>query len=240
MRAELYSRAAAGLLDALRDGGTPFERVFGDRFFDHLARTPDDEAAFNASMAGRGAREAGDVVAAYDFGGLRRLVDVGGGTGVLLSAILRATPALEGVLMDRPAAIEAARARLEADGLAARSECVAGDFFADVPAGADAYLLSRVVHDWPDDDAARILSACRAAMASDARVLLVEAVLPERARDAPEAIRMDLHMLILFGGRERTAAEYRDLLAAAGLELRRIVPTRSPTGLSVVEAGAAA
>jgi len=235
-RAEVYYRATAGLLDALQDGGTPFERVYGERFFDHLGRDADAEAAFNASMAARADREARDVVAAYDFGRLRRLVDVGGGSGVLLSAILRAAPALRGVLLDRPAAIEAARERLEADGLEGRAECVAGDFFAAVPAGADAYLLSRVIHDWDDRDATRILRRCRAAMRDGARLLLVEAVLPERARDAPEAIRMDLHMLVLFGARERTEEEYRRVLSAAGLDLRRVVPTASPTAVGVIEA----
>jgi precorrin-6B methylase 2 len=235
-RAEVYYRAAAGLLDALRDGGTPFERVYGERFFDHLGRDMDAEAAFNASMAARADREARDVVAAYDFGGLRRLVDVGGGSGVLLSAILRAAPALRGVLMDRSAAIEAARERLERNGLAGRAECVAGDFFAAVPAGGDAYLLSRVIHDWDDRDATRILRRCRAAMSDGARLLVVEAVLPERARDAPEAIRMDLHMLVLFGARERTEEEYRRLLSAAGLDLRRVVPTASPAAVGVIEA----
>jgi hypothetical protein len=112
----------------------------------------------------------------------------------------------------------------------------AGDFFTAVPAGADAYLLSRVIHDWDDEDAARILAACRAAMPGGSRLLLVEAVLPERAVDAPEAIRMDLYMLILFGARERTEEEYRRLLAAAGLALRRVTATASPTGLSVLEA----
>jgi O-methyltransferase domain/Dimerisation domain len=235
-RGEVYYRAAAGLLDALQVGGTPFERVYGERFFDHLARDADAEAAFNASMAARADREARDVVAAYDFGRLRRLVDVGGGSGVLLSAILRATPALRGVLMDRPAAIAAARERLASDGLSERAECVAGDFFAAVPPGADGYLLSRVIHDWDDRDAVRILRRCRAAMPGTARLLLVEAVLPERARDAPEAIRMDLHMMVLLGARERTEAEYRRLLAAAGLHLRRVVPTASPAALGVVEA----
>jgi hypothetical protein len=105
-----------------------------------------------------------------------------------------------------------------------------------VPAGADAYLLSRVIHDWDDRDATRILRRCRAAMRDGARLLLVEAVLPERARDAPEAIRMDLHMLVLFGARERTEAEYRRLLTAAGLDLRRVVPTASPAALAVIEA----
>ena len=144
------------------------------------------------------------------------------------------------MLLDRPAAIPGARERLAAAGLSARADCVEGDFFASVPAGADAYLLSRVIHDWGDEDAVRILATCRAAMPAGARLLLVEAVLPERASGAPEAIRMDLHMLVLFGARERTEAEYAALLAAAGLELRRVVATASPAALSVVEAGAPA
>ena len=193
-------------------------------------------AAFQASMAGRAEREAGDVVAVYDFTGLRRLVDVGGGRGVLLSAILRAAPGLSGVLMDRPAAVPEARRRLDADGLGDRAECVAGDFFAAVPPGADAYLLSRVIHDWDDDDAVRILATCRAAMTGSARLLVVEAILPERARERPDAIRMDLHMLILLGARERTEAEFRRLLGDAGLELTRVLPTASPAGLAVIEA----
>jgi O-methyltransferase domain len=230
-RGELYYRAAGGLLDAVRQGGTPFERVYGERFFDHLSRRPADEAAFQASMAARAEREARDVVAAYDFTGLGRLVDVGGGAGVLLAAILDAAPHLEGVLVDRPAAVEQARRRL-----GDRAQCVAGDFFAAVPAGADAYVLSRVIHDWPDAEAVAILRTCRAAMAAGARLLLVEAVLPERAADSPEAIRMDLHMLVLFGARERTEREYAELLSAAGLALARVIPTASPSGISVLEA----
>lgn len=187
-------------------------------------------------MAGRAEREARDVVAAYDFTRLRRLVDVGGGSGVLLAAIMRAAPSLHGVLTDRPEAIAEARRRLEADGLASRAECLAGDFFDAVPPGADAYLLSRVIHDWDDSHAARILANCRKAMPDHGRLLVVEAILPRRAREAPAAIRMDLHMMILFGGRERTEQEYRRLLADAGLALRRIVPTASSAGLSVIEA----
>ena len=235
-RAELYYVAATGLLDAVRDGGVPFERVHGERFFEHLGRDPDREVTFQASMAARAEREADDVVGAYDFRAARRLIDVGGGNGVLLGAILRAAPHLRAVLLDREAATSAARARLEADRVGDRAECVAGDFFASVPAGADTYLLSRVIHDWDDDDAQRILATCRAAMPDGARLVLVEAILPERAREAPEAIRMDLHMLILLGARERTEAEYRRLLAQAGLTLRNVVPTASPAGLSVLEA----
>jgi hypothetical protein len=234
VRGELYYGAAAGLLETLRDGEPAFERVYGEPFFAHLAGDPALEAAFNAGMAARSQREATAVLAAYDFGGLQRLVDVGGGSGVLLTTILDAAPRLRGVLVDRPAAVDSARERLARFG--ARAECVEGDFFDSVPAGADAYLLSRVIHDWDDEPAARILATCRAAMPQGARLLLVEAVLPRRAADAPEAIRMDLQMLILFGARERTAPEYEALLARAGLTLRRVVPTGSPTGLAVIEA----
>jgi hypothetical protein len=235
-RAELYYLAATGLLDAVLQGGVPFERVYGERFFEHLGHHPDREAAFQASMAARAEREAHDIVDAYDFSTARQLVDVGGGNGVLLAAILRAVPRLRATLLDRPATVAAARSRFEGDGLADRAECRAGDFFASVPTGGDTYLLARVIHDWDDDDAQRILDSCRTAMPHGARLLIVEAVLPELARERPEAIRMDLHMLILFGARERTEAEYRCLLDRAELTLQRVIPTASPAGLSVLEA----
>jgi hypothetical protein len=121
-------------------------------------------------------------------------------------------------------------------GLADRCTFVAADFFSSVPAGGDAYLLSRILHDWNDRDAACILRACRAAMPPGARLLVVEAVLPDRARDLPDAIRMDLLMLLLLNARERTAPEFEALLAEAGFRLCRVVPTGSPTGLAVIEA----
>ena len=236
VRGEVYWSAAAGMLRTAIDGGTAFEHVHGERFFEHLAADPEREAAFQASMADRARREAADVVAVYDFAGLRELVDVGGGSGVLLEAILRATPGLRGVLIDRPEAVERAGARLATAGLDGLAECVAGDFFDAVPPGADAYLLSRVLHDWDDADARRILATCRAAMPAGARLLLVDAIVPERAQDAPEAIRMDLHMLMLLRARERTEAQFRELLAGAGFDLRRVVPTASAANLSVLEA----
>jgi hypothetical protein len=239
VRGEVYWSAAAGMLRTAIEGGTAFEHVYGERFFEHLAADPEREAAFQASMADRARREAADVVAVYDFAGLRELVDVGGGSGVLLEAILRATPGLSGVLVDRPKAVELAQRRLATAGLDDRSRCVTGDFFAHLPPGADGYLLSRVIHDWDDADARRVLATCRAAMSADARLLLVEAIVPERPRDAPEAIRMDLHMLMLLRARERTEAQFRDLLASVGFDLRRVVPTGSAAGLSVLEAGVA-
>ena len=236
VRGELYYQAAAGTLAAVRQGGTAFEQVYRDRFFEYLSRHPEQEAVFQGSMTGRSEQEAGDVVAAYDFGGLGRLVDVGGGYGILLAAVLRAAPELHAVLVDQAAVVEQARRRLAAEGVAGRCELVAGDFFADVPAGADAYLLSRVLHDWVDDVARRLLATCRSAMAPGSRLLIVEAILPERAREQPAVIRMDLHMLVLLGARERTEAQFRRLLAESGFEVRRVVPTRSAAGLSVIEA----
>ena len=235
-RGELYYEAAGGLLDAVREGGVAFEHCHGRSFFDHLRDHPDQEAAFHASMAVRARQEADDVIDAYDFGGLSHLVDVGGGNGVLLAGVLRANGTLQGTLLDRAAVIPAAEAHLAAAGVAERARCVAGDFFDDVPAGADAYVLSRVLHDWDDDAAGRILAVCRRRMAPQSRLLVVDAILPERAEDGPAAVRMDLHMLLLFGARERTEAELRDLLRGADLVLQRRIDTRSPAGLAVLEA----
>jgi hypothetical protein len=212
----------------VRRGGTAFEHVHGEHLFDHLARHPDREAAVQASMAVRSEQEAHDVVAAYDFSGLCRIVDVGGGRGVLLATILRAHPSLQEILTDRETAIAAARAHLHALALDDRAECFAADVFDTVPAGADASLSSRVIHDWDDNDAGRILGSCRRAMQAGSRLLIVEAILPERAHDRPAAIRMDLHMIVLLGARERTEAQFRDLLESSGFRVHRVVMTESP------------
>jgi hypothetical protein len=235
-RGDLYFRAAAGLLEATRGGGVAFEHAYGSSFFEYVAQHPERAAEFQASMADRSRQEAAHVVSSYDFDRFDRLVDVGGGTGILLAAILAAAPRLQGTLMDQPHVVERARERLQTDPVAARCALVGGDFFASVPSGGDVYLLSRVVHDWNDEAAARILTNCRRAMADGGTLLLVEAVLPERAQDHPAAIRMDLHMLVLATGRERTAAEFDRLLTASGFEMTRIVPTGSPAGIHVIEA----
>jgi hypothetical protein len=135
-------------------------------------------------MAVRSRQEATAITAAYDFGGFRRLVDVGGGHGILLSTILAATPSLRGVLFDRPEVVDRAHENLRADGMLSRCDVVAGDFFASVPAGGDAYLLSRVIHDWDDAASIRILATCREAMPDHARLVLIEAVMSQRARAA--------------------------------------------------------
>jgi O-methyltransferase len=222
-RAQLYY-AAAGLPDAVRSGGTPFELVHGQPFFAHLSAEPERLAAFQGSMAGRAVQEADAVVAGYDFSGFATVVDVGGGTGALLRAVRAAASHADVLLFDQPDVV-------------ARSPdlpTAGGNFFTTVPGGADAYLLSRVLHDWDDGDAARVLRVCRSAMRPDSVLLVVEAVLPDRAVHDPASVRMDLHMLLLLRGRERGVTEFGGLFAAAGLDLTADVPT--PAGVHVLEA----
>ncbi|TFV78354.1 hypothetical protein E4P39_03810 [Blastococcus sp. CT_GayMR19] len=174
-------------------------------------------------MADRSAREAGAVVDVYDVSRFASVVDVGGGSGTLLRAVRDRAPHAELTLFDLPEVVDGSDL-----------PAVGGDFFTRVPGGADAYLLSRVLHDWDDADALRVLRTCRAAMRPDSLLLVVEAVVPERAVDDPAAVRMDLHMLVLLHGRERTVAEYATLLDAAGLHLTADVPTGA--GVHVLEA----
>jgi SAM-dependent methyltransferase len=222
-RGRVYYDAAAGLLEALRVGGSAFERVHGQSFFAHLSAERDRLDAFLASMADRSAHEAAAVVGAYDLSRFGSVVDVGGGTGALLRAVRERAPHADLLLFDRPEVVAGADL-----------PSVGGDFFAAVPAGADAYLLSRVLHDWADDDARRILRTCRTAMRPDSVLVVVEALVPERAVDDPAAVRMDLHMLVLLGGRERTAAEYAALFDAVGLRLTAHRATDA--GVHVLEA----
>jgi hypothetical protein len=226
VRGGLYYGALAGLPDAVRHGGTAFERVHGRPFFDHLAAHPEDSALFQASMAARAVREAAAVVEAYDFSRFGSLVDVGGGTGLLLRRVAAAHPGLRVTLFDRPEVVR--RSGLPGIG---------GDFFEAVPGGADAYVLSRVLHDWDDDDALAVLRSCRRAMGPTAVLLVVEALLPERAADDPAAVRMDLHMMALLRGRERTRAEYAALLDAAGLRLDGVTPAGAVHVLDARPAG---
>ena len=231
VRGQVYYGAAQGLLDAVREGGTAFERVHGAPFFAYLDAHPEDEAAFQGSMAGRSEQEAGDVVAAYDFGAVpqsrrrRRWSRRPAGRDPRRRAGHRRHAGRpSGRRRGRAAAPGRARGvhrgRLLQRGSRRRRR---------LPALARPARLGRRGRD-------RILTVCRAAMHDSSRLLVVDAILPERARDAPHAIRMDLHMLLLLGARERTEAEFRALLAGAGLEVRRVVPTASPAGLSVIEA----
>jgi len=230
-RGEVYYGAYGKLREAVRGGGNAFELAYeGRRFFEHLNEFPEKTAAFQQSMTDRSSQEAAEVVAAYDFGRFRKLVDIAGGRGVLISAIARANPSLATALFDQPSVADQ---NLD---LAENCEIITGDFFAEVPAGADGYIISRVIHDWGDEEAVRILSNTRKAMPTDGTLLLVEALLPEKAATAPAAVRMDVNMLAMFSGKERTQAEFADLLAVAGFRLTRVIPVDESVGLNLLEA----
>jgi SAM-dependent methyltransferase len=210
---------------SVRTGQPAFDRAYGTDFWAHLSRDPELSALFNASM-GEGTQDTANAIAKhYDFSRFGTVVDVGGGNGTLLASILDAEPAVRGIVFDNEQGVAEAPAALRAAEVAERCEIRAGDFFAEVPAGGDLYLLKNILHDWDDEHAARILANCRRAMAQDGRVLLVESVLPARVDPAgpPDAYLMDINMLVNFGGRERTEAEFHALLTAAGFTPGRAV-----------------
>jgi orsellinic acid C2-O-methyltransferase len=217
--------------------GNPVFRKRGvDDPFADPARTPKETATFDAAMADFTTLAAMAVAAAYDFAPLGTIVDVGGGNGALLIGILQAHSHLHGTVFDRPSAIERAEKHVAECGLAARCNTVAGDFFKEVPPGADAYILKHVIHDWNDERAVAILQNCHRAMSANGRLLIVEGVYPRRidqSLDSRGAAANDVNMLVNTGGRQRSEAEFRSLYDAAGFTLTKIVPT--PARLSVIE-----
>jgi hypothetical protein len=235
----LFSGSEANLLTwanlehSVRTGRPAFEHVYGKAWFDYLDEQPDLAAIFNDLMTGETTDEAAAIVAAHDFSSYQRIVDVGGGHGALLALILDRHPHASGVLFDLPQVIASARGPLDLHFAQRRATKTAGDFFDAVPPGGDAYVLKYIVHDWDDDRAVTILTNCRQAMAEDGRVLLAEMVLPPRNVPSP-AKWLDLTMLLYFHSRERTEAEYRELLRQAGLQLVTVTPTASP--FSILEA----
>ena len=214
--------AASQMLECVRTGEPAAESVLGLPLFEYLAQDPERSEIFNRAMAG-GAR--GSVAAAmeYDWSQASVVVDIGGGSGSLLSAVLAANPHLRGVVFDLPQVALQARPVIEAAGLSDRCEIVGGDFFADALPGADVYVLARILHDWNDEKALAILANCRRSIADGSRLCVLEQVLPEG--DEPGYGRlMDLIMLVMLGGKERTAPEWRELLARGGFDLVSAVP----------------
>jgi len=210
------------LMHALQDGQPVFERLYGKSRWEKMAEDPEDAAHFNAAMVETTKRVGKSFIAAYDFRGIRTVVDVGGGNGALLAAVLGAHPELNGVLFDLPAGLAGAESALKSAGVAGRARVVEGSFFESVPSGSDLYLLKSIVHDWDDEHALKILQACRTAMGPDARLVVVERLLPETGVDGDHALgtlMSDLHMMVVLGGQERTTAEYASLFAQAGLRM---------------------
>lgn len=227
-------RAWGNLLPGVMTGVTPFEQTFGAQHFQHLEQHPASNAAFNQAMSASSRQAARAIVAAYDFSAAGKVVDIAGGQGVLIAAILRANPALHGVLFDQPHVVADALPLLEAAGVADRCELASGDFFAAVPPG-DTYTLRHILHDWDDDHSVAILRSCAQALAPGGRTLVVEAVI-EPGNDPSPAKFLDMMMFVMNGGRERTADEYRRLFAAAGLTLTRIIPTGAESLIEGVRA----
>jgi hypothetical protein len=227
---ELY-QSWGKLLEAVRSGDAGFVKAFEMPAFDYFSKHPERGAVFDKAMTGHHGAEADPMLDAYDFSGFQELVDVGGGNGGLLTAILKRHTGMRGVLFDLPRVVDRARASVESAGLGDRCRIVGGSFLESVPKGADAYLLRHVVHDWRDEDSITMLRNCRSAMKSDGKVLVVEIVVPA-GNDPSFAKWMDL-MMVTYGGKERSEKQYRDLFSRAGLQLTRIAPTRA--GISVIE-----
>jgi SAM-dependent methyltransferase len=215
------------LLHSVRTGDSARKLVKGTEGYEHLARDAEAAAVFNRAMTEITRFVASEVVRVYDFSAARRIVDVGGGYGELLAAVLKAYPKAQGVVFDLPHAIDGSQERATDAWPAERCEFVAGDFFESVPPGGDAYLLKSVLHNWTDERSAVILRNCRRAMSRGAKILLVERLAPvrmEASQEAQAVARADLNMLVGPGGRERTEAEFGDLLGAAGFGPVRIFP----------------
>jgi O-methyltransferase domain/Dimerisation domain len=230
---ELLWRAYGRLSHAIETGGSAFEHVHGQPFYDYLGEHPNSAALFHEAMTGFSELEAAAIMAAYDFSTVGSMVDVGGGQGALAAALLRAHPYLQAIIFDRTPPTHDTQQLFALSGIAARSTFIQGNFFTAVPNGGDLYLLKSILHNWHDSAAVTILGKCRDAMANDARLLVAERVIP--AGNAPsEAKLFDINMLVTVGGRERTEAEYAALFRSAGLELTKVTPTRSH--LSLVEA----
>jgi hypothetical protein len=225
-------KAFGELSATVATGEAAFHHVFGTSVFEYLAAHPEDAAIFNAGMTSVSSLELPLIVAAYDFSGFARIVDVGGGEGALIRGILEANPKLRGVLFDLSSVVAGA-VSLRKGSIADRCEIVGGDFFQAVPEGADAYLMRVVIHDWNDEDALKILKSCRRAIPAHGKLLLVESVLKPPNQPDPGRFN-DLVMLVMApGGRERTETEFADLLRKAGFSLTRVIPA---TGLtSIIE-----
>ncbi len=220
-------------LYSVRTGKAAWAEVHGAEVFPYFAGNPEAAKIFDRAMTSLSNLAIKAVVEAYDFSGIETLVDVAGGHGRLLTTILEANSEVKGVLFDQPHVLEGAKDSEQIEALGARCELVGGDFFASVPGGADGYIMKHIIHDWDDERALVILNNIRKTMKDNGRVMLVESVITD-SNEPDFGKLLDIEMLVSPGGKERTAAEYKDLFTRAGLRLTRVVPTKSP--YSVIEA----
>jgi len=225
------------VLHSIQTGETAFEHQFGMDVWQYRAMHPEQSAVFDEAMASLINVINQAILVSYDFSTIRNIVDVGGGNGGLLIYLLNGNPNMSGVVFDSPHVAERAKSRIEAGGLANRCTSVGGDFFVSVPSGGDTYILSRVIHDWDDEHSITILKNCRSVMSEEHKLLIMERVVPteiDHSTKTQSVTGSDLNMLVIVGGQERSEAEYRTLLDAAGFKLTRVVLTRSV--ISIIEA----
>lgn len=220
------------LMHSVRTGGIAFDKAFGEPVWEFFAKHEANAKIFNDAMSGMTAQAEQALHAAYSFEGINTIIDVGGGHGGLITSILKRNPNMRGILFDSPQVIEGAKSKLAESGIADRCEVVGGDFFQSVPEGADAIIMKWIIHDWNDEQSIAIMKNCHRALPENGKLILVEAVVPP-GDEMHFAKFIDLNMLVMTGGRERTEEEFRQLYEAAGFRLTRVVPTESP--FSVIE-----
>jgi hypothetical protein len=220
------------ILHTVKTGNTAFDHVYGVNSVEYLTQNVEAGQIFNQAMTGMTATFKASITDNYDFSSIDKIVEVGGGQGSLITSILKGYPTLQAILFDLPSVVIGAKHLIESEGLAKRCEIVGGDFFESVPTGGDAYILKNIIHDWDDTDTVTILKNCHRAMVENGKLLLVETVIPPRNEPSFGKV-LDLEMLVMTGGCERTEAEYRTLFEAAGFVLTKVITT--PSFLSVIE-----
>ena len=230
--ADWHWRVWEDLEYSVREGKPSFEQIYGMPMFEYLPKNPEQAGVFNDAMTSFSAATSAALLEANNFSGIKKLVDVGGGHGFMLTSILEKYPEMQGIVFDAPPVIDGARKQIAARGLKARCEAVAGNFFESVPAGGDAYVMKHIIHDWDDEKALKILRNCHQAMTPDGRIFIIEMVIPEGNTPSIGKL-LDLAMLVFLHSFERTEDEYRALYEQAGFELTRVVATNSP--YSVIE-----
>ncbi|MFT5303143.1 MAG: hypothetical protein ACI814_003962 [Mariniblastus sp.] len=225
-------RAWAEIEYSIRTGEIAFDKVFGKPIFDYLGEHPDKARIFDAAMVGIHGRESDVIAKSYDFSGVNVVADIGGGNGSQMIGLLQEHPSLKGIVFDLPHVIERARENIEAACLSDRCELVSGNFFESIPSGADIYMMRHIIHDWHEDKALAILKNCHTAMSNESKLLVVESVIPT-GNEPFGGKFLDLVMLLIPGGRERTEVEYRSLFSEAAFEMSQVILTE--TEVSIVE-----
>ena len=222
--------AWGNLLHSVRTGEIAFDDHYKKDIWAYFKDNPEDAAVFNNSMSGVTAAVNESLRSVYDFSKFKTVVDVGGGHGGLITEILKSNPNSKGILFDAPEVVSGAKERMATAGISDRCETIGGDFFKAVPAGGDVYIMKWIIHDWDDERATRILKNCRAQMEPDSRLILVDCVVPETTE--PDFSKfIDLNMLVMTGGKERTEKEFRQLFEASGFRLLQVIPTNQPPSI---------